>query len=201
MDVFDAIRKRRSIRSYKPDSIPDDVLDRLLNALRLAPSGGNRQPYKFIVVRDSDTKAQLATACRWNPGAPNGQKFVAEAPVMIVACASERDALARYRRDDKVFLVFGKDVPAEISREGDLYHNLMDIDLAIAVDHLVLAATAEGLGTCWVAALDEQAVKELFSVPNDMRVPVVMAIGYATSWPEARPRRQLEEIVCYERYS
>ena len=201
MDVFNAIEKRRSIRSYKPDGIPENVLDRLLNAIRLAPSGGNRQPYKFIVVKDSGTKGKIAAACRWNPGRPDGQEFIAEAPVVIVACGSEKNAVARYYKDEKVYLAFGRDVPAEIDRSPGGYHSLMDIDLAIAMDHLTLVAAEEGLGTCWIAALDEQEIKKLLSVPEDMRVLVVMPVGYTASWPEPRPRKALEEIICYERYS
>ncbi len=200
MDVFDAITKRRSIRNYKPDEIPDNILERLLNALRLAPSGGNRQPYKFVVVKDSETKGEIAAACRWNPGRPKGQDFIAEAPVVIIACGSEKKAVARYYKDEKVYLAFGRDVPAEIDRSPGGYHSLMDIDLAIAMDHFTLVAAEEGLGTCWIAALDEQEIKKLLSVPEDMRVLVVMPVGYTDSWPEPRPRKALEEIICYDKY-
>ena len=201
MDVFDAIKKRRSVRSYRSDGIPDEVLDKLLNALRLAPSGGNQQPYKFIVVRDEETKARLATACNWKPGRPKGQDFIAQAPVVIVACSSKNKSLGRYYRDGKSFLAIERDIPAEADRTTAGYLNLVDIDVAIAMDHLTLAAVEEGLGTCWVAALDEQAVKKVVSVPEDMRVQVVMPIGYTDSWPEPRPRKPLEELICYDRYS
>lgn len=79
MDFYEVIRTRRSIRSYKPDPIPDDVLTRILGAARIAPSGSNRQPWKFIVVRDEELKRRLAIAC-------HNQMFIAEAPVVIVAC-------------------------------------------------------------------------------------------------------------------
>ena len=77
----------------------------------------------------------------------------------------------------------------------------MDIDLAIAMDHLTLTAAEEGLGTCWIAVLDEREIKKLLSVPEDIRVLVVMPVGYTDSWPEPRPRKTLEEIVCYGKYS
>lgn len=94
MDVVDAIKKRRSVRHYKPDEIPEDVLNRLLNAMRLAPSACNNQPWKFIVVRDGATKAKLAAACHYatrKGGAP-AQTWIAEAPVVIVACGSDGEA-------------------------------------------------------------------------------------------------------------
>ena len=202
MSVFDAIEKRRSVRNYKPDSIPKDVLDRLLNAIRLAPSGGNQQSYKFIVVQEKEIRAKLAAACRWTPGAPKGHTFIAEAPLAIVACSSEKGAISRfYREEGQATLAPGRDVPAEIDRSAAGYLNLAEIDAAIAIDHLILAATEEGLGTCWVAALDELAVKKLLSVPEDMRVLVVVPIGYTDSWPEPRPRKPVEEIFCHEKYS
>ncbi len=200
MDVLEAIQKRRSIRSYKPDRIPDEILGKLLNAMRLAPSGGNRQPYRFVIVQDNEMKAQLAAACRWNPGRPKGQGFIAEAPVVIVACGSEKDAVCRYYEDGQVFLATGRDAPAETDGSPVEYQSVVDIDLAIAIDHLTLAAAEEGLGTCWIAALDEREIKKLLSVPQDMRVLVVMPVGYTASWPEARARKPLEEIVCYDKY-
>jgi len=200
LDVFDAIKKRRSIRSYRADSIPDEVLDKLLNALRLAPSGGNRQPYRFIVVRDKETKAKLAAACNWSPGSPQGQAFIAEAPVVIVACTSKERALCRYYKDGKTFLAIEREIPAEADRSPAGYLNLVDIDMAIAMDHLTLAAVAEGLGTCWISALDEQQVKKAVSVPEDIRVPAIMPVGYTDSWPEPRPRKELEKLIYYDRY-
>lgn len=202
MSVFDAISKRRSVRSYKSDSIPEEVLDKLLNAMRLAPSGGNQQPYKFIVVQDKEVKEQLAAACRWTPGAPKGHAFIAEAPLAIVACGSEKGAISRYYfKEGEVTLAPGQAVPAEIVRSPGKHQNLWDVDVAIAVDHLILAATEEGLGTCWVAALNEQEVKKVLSVPEDMRVLSVIPIGYTDSWPEPRPRKSLEELISYDKYS
>ncbi len=201
MDVIEAIRTRRSVRHFTAEAIPDEVLDRLLEALRLAPTGGNQQPFKFVVVRDAEIKTRLAAACRFRSGKPNGHDFVAEAPLAIVACGSDDAAISRFYDGGEVALAPGKDVPSEIQRRRGEYLNLMEIDLAIAVDHLVLQATAEGLGTCWIAALDEREVKKLLSVPKEMRVLVVVPIGYTDSWPAVRPRRPLEEIVCYDKYA
>lgn len=197
MDVLEAIKRRRSIRNYKPDNIPRDVVDKLLEALRLAPSGGNRQPYKFIIVQDEATKKKLAAACKWNPGRPNGHDFVAEAPMVIVACGSEKEGVTRYYKHGQVFLTMGL-APDQIDKDPIEYQNLMPLDLAIAMDHLTLVATAEGLGTCWIAALDEMEVKKLLFVPDDMRVLIVMPVGYPVSWPEPRPRKALDKMVCHD---
>ncbi|MFX1266321.1 MAG: nitroreductase family protein [Promethearchaeota archaeon] len=201
MDVFSAIKKRRSIRSYRPDKIPDEIMKKLLEAIQLAPSAGNRQPYRFIIVQDQDMKTKIAAACRWYPGRPQGQSFIAEAPVVIVACSSVNNAVVRYYTDEGVTLQTGWDVPTEVDRSQNDYQSCMEIDLGIALDHLTLVAAAEGLGTCWIAALDEREIKKILSVPDDKKVSVVMPVGYTDSWPQSRPRKPLEKIICYEKYS
>jgi nitroreductase len=168
--------------------------------MRLAPSGGNRQPYKFIVIQNDETKKKIAAACRWYPSRPNGQGFIAEAPVVIVACGSDKEAVIRYYQDDKVFLAIGEAIADKLGASTLVYQSLMPLDLAIALDHLTLVATAEGLGTCWVSALDEREVKRVLSVPEDSKVLAVMPVGYPVSWPQPRPRKPLDQIVCYEKY-
>jgi len=201
MEVLEAIRARRSIRTFTTDKIPEDIMNRLLEAIRLAPSGGNRQSYKFIIVKDDEMKNKLANACRWNPGAVSGQKFVADAPVIVVACVQESDAIVRFTVKDKVYLATGQEAPSELDSTTSRYHSLADIDATIAIDHLILTATAEGLGTCWIAAMDEKEIKELLAIPGDMRVPFIIPIGYTSNWPEARPRKKQDELFCYEKYS
>ncbi len=201
MEVIEVIRTRRSVRQFTTEAIPDDVLGRLLEALRLAPTGGNQQPFKFVVVRDTEVKARLAAACHWKPGAPNGHAFIAAAPLVIVACGSDDTAISRFHQDGEVALAPGQYVPPNVERRPGEYLNCMQIDLAIAVDHLVLQATAEGLGTCWIAALHEGDVKELLSIPENVRVLVVVPVGYTEKWPEARPRKPLEEIVSFDKYA
>ncbi|MDD5038742.1 MAG: nitroreductase family protein [Dehalococcoidales bacterium] len=197
--MLNAIRRRRSIRNFKPDRIPGDVLDKLLEALRLAPSAGNYQPYKFIIVQDEATKRKIAVACKWNPARPNGQEFIAEAPLVIIACGSERKAITRYYKGGKVHLIAGAALE-EIDKDPIQYTNTMLMDLAIALDHLTLVAAAEGLGTCWIGGLDELEVKRLLSIPDDMRVLIVMPVGYPVSWPGARPRKPLERLICHDKY-
>ena len=200
MNIIDAIQQRRSIRKYKPDNVPDDVLNRLLNAMRLAPSGSNRQEWKFIVVRDKELRRKIATACKVHPGKPNGQDFVAEAPVIIVACGSDKEARIRHYKDDKVFISDGADIYEDIRANPGDYESCVDWDLAIALDHLSLAALEEGMGTCWIAGLDEREMKELLGIPDDIRAPLVMTLGYPDEQPDARSRKPLDEIVCYDEY-
>lgn len=203
MEVLDAIQKRRSIRHYKPDDIPDDVLDRLLNAMRLAPSGKNCQPWKFVVVRDKAIKSEVAAACNWRRanGSLVSQAWVDEAPVIIVACGFEQQAAVRYYKNDQVITANWAALEAERAQGPIEYESALNFDLAIALDHLSLAAAAEGLGTCWIGGLDEPQMRRALSVPEGVRTGIAMTVGYPVSWPEPRPRKALDEVICYDQFS
>jgi nitroreductase len=149
MDVMEAIRRRRSVREFRGDPIPPDVLERVTEALRLAPSACNYQPWRFVLVTDPDLKAEVAVAC-------HEQMFVAGAPVVVAACALPRGAYKRM---------------------GESW-NSADVDVAIAVDHLTLAAAAEGLGTCWIGSFDEKALKRLLLVPEEAKIVALTPLGY-----------------------
>jgi len=169
MDVFDAIVERRSIRKYKTTEIEDEKLEKILESARIAPSAANRQEWKFLVVKNQETRDKLIEAAK-------GQKFVGEAPVTIVACSTESE----------------KVMPC-----GQLAY---PVDLSIAVSFMMLEATELGLGTCWLGAYDEAQVKDILDIPEDIRVPAMFTLGYADENPEARPRKDYEEVVCFEKY-
>ena len=167
MQVTDAIRGRYSVRKYESRGIEADKLLRVLEAARLAPSAGNRQEWRFVVVRDEARRLALAKAA-------NGQAFVGEAPVVIVACAADTEGSTL------------SGVP------------LFAIDVAIALEHIALQATSEGLGTCWIGAFDEAKVKEAVGIPEDVRVVELMPLGYPADTPRAKQRKALNEIVMDE---
>ena len=169
MDVMEAIRKRRSIRAYQDRPVEEDKLRSVLEAARLAPSAKNMQEWRYVVVRDPDLRAKMADAA-------NGQRFVAEAPVVLVACAKTD----------------GHTMPC-----GERAY---PIDVAISLDHVSLCAVEKGLGTCWVGAFDQAAVKKLLGIPDDIRVVELMPLGYPASEPAARPRLGLDEIIMYDRW-
>jgi len=171
MSVLEAIRGRRSVRSYSGESVPEDVLARVLEAARLAPSAKNLQPWKFIVVRDRATKIGLAKAAF-------EQYFMSEADIVVVACGFPDKAYPRQGR----------------------YMNSWPIDVTIAFEHLILQAAEEGLGTCWIGAFEEGPVKALLGVPDEVRVMAMTPLGWPAETPRARPRRALDEIVSYERF-
>ncbi len=168
---MDAVRDRRSVRRYQSRPVPDDVLRKVLNCARLAPSANNSQPWRLVIVRDEDMKVKLA-------GAAHGQKFMAGAPVVLVACG----------------------VPEEAFQMVGGYMSSHVIDVSIALDHLTLGAHALGLGTCWIAWFDEDKVRRLLEIPEDVRVIAMTPVGYPDEIPERTPRRNLEELVMYDRY-
>ena len=174
MEFYEVIRTRRSVRSYKPDPVPEDVLKRVLDAARIAPSGSNRQPWRFIVVKDPEVKRRLAEAC-------DGQMFIAEAPLVIAACGFN----IHYNRGRYM---------------GDYS---MLVDVAIAFTHLILAARAEGLGTCWIGSFDNEKVKKILGIPEDVNVVAITPLGYPRNpdvFREPGLRKSLEEIVCIDKF-
>ena len=163
MGVFDTIKDRRSIRTYKGERIPKDKLEKLLETARLAPSAANRQNWKFIVVENEQIKNQLVTAC-------NNQAFVVTASHIIAGI-------------------------------GDPAQKWHQVDLAIALEHIVLEAVELGLGTCWIGAFNEEEVKKILKIPQDRKVVGLLTVGIPAESPAARPRKALEEIVAYNEYS
>ncbi|MBN2072261.1 MAG: nitroreductase family protein [Candidatus Krumholzibacteriota bacterium] len=171
MDVYEAIRMRTSVRAYKADTVEEEKLGRLLEAARLAPSGKNGQPWRFIVVKDKETRSRLVPACK-------NQEFIAEAPVVIVACGYEEEAYKKMGG----------------------YWNSLPVDIGIALEHLMLAAEAEELGTCWIGAFIEEEVRDILGVPEGVKIVALTPVGYPSKGRVVRPRKPLGEIVMMERW-
>jgi nitroreductase len=171
MDVYEAIRTRTSVRGYRPTPVEDDKLKRILDAARLAPSGKNGQPWTFIVVTEARTRARLIEACK-------GQTFVGEAPVVIAVCG----------RDELAYQKMGG------------YWNSLPVDVGIALEHLMLAAAAEGLGTCWIGAFKEEEVRGILGVPEGVKICALTPVGYPKEERVRKPRKPLEEIIMHERW-
>lgn len=171
MDLMEAIKTRRSIRRFKETPVPESLLKEVLNTARLAPSADNAQPWRIIVIMDADLKLKLISASY-------GQKFIAQAPVLLVVCG----------------------VPEETFSTIGGYMNAHVIDVAIAVDHMTLAANALGLGTCWVGRFNEDKVREVLEIPEDVRVIAMIPLGYPDEAPEKTPRRNLDDLVMYEKF-
>jgi nitroreductase len=210
LTVAEAIQQRRSIRSFKSEPVPREMVIQMLEAARLAPSGSNRQPWRFVVVTDAEEKKRLRQLCL-------DQTFIEEAAVVFVACADPGaySKEASHRRTQE-FIDFGVQLSGQFAQvlsrfDGPEYRKIMesmpDVDpqtviapatanTYIAIEHLVLTATALGLGSCWVGAVtDQMAVKTLLGIPENVVVVALVAVGYPTSVPRPRPRIPLEDIL------
>jgi len=173
LDLFEAIRGRRSVRAFTKEDVPDDVVEKLIDAARWAPSAGNIQPWEFVVVRNPETKRRLAAAALY-------QDFIAEAPVVVVVCANERRSAMGYGR-----------------RGATLY---CIQDCAAATQNMLLAAHALGLASCWVGAFSEDEVREVIEAPDGVRPVAIVPIGHPAERPRPPPRRPLNHIIHYERF-
>ncbi|GAX60644.1 nitroreductase [Candidatus Scalindua japonica] len=204
MDVSESIIKRRSIRKFKPDPIPEDKIKLLLESARLAPSGTNTQPWRFIVVRDNATKTELQKAA-------HNQRHVKRAPIIIVCCADlkafkefpERvdeliESGALPERTRKVFIPYIKKGMSTVTKDALMVAAAANV--AIAVEHIVLQAVEIGLGTCWVRWYKDKRVKEVLEIPDHIEVMALLAVGIPDEDPSPRPRLSLDQIVFTEKY-
>jgi nitroreductase len=171
MDVFEAVRERRSIRAYIDKPVPSEKLEKILEAGCLAPSAGNIEPWHFIVVTDSE-KRKILSKGRF-------AKFLAQAPVVIVACGDKKSS-----------------------------PNWFAIDVSLAVENMILTAQAEGLGTCCVGSFREAEVKQTVNAPDKYEVIVMLAVGYPKGKLDVaskflhlmRPRKSLSDVVSEETF-
>ena len=164
MDFYDVIRKRRSIRNYQPTPIPQEALDRISEAVQLAPTACNFQPFKLLFIESAPVKKIV---CDCYPRA-----WLAEAPLIVVALGDRETAWKRFN--------------------GTSAHT---IDVSIAMEHLVLAATAENLGTCWICAFDQQQLHEKLGLEARWDVVALTPLGFPKNTPDPKVRKSIEELI------
>jgi len=167
-DLLSVILNRRSVRSFKPDEIPQIHIDQFIEALRWAPSAGNRQPWQFYLIRRSELKRDLVRAAFQ-------QDFVAQAPLVFVICGVPERSASRYGERGKELYVFQ--------------------DTAAAIQNLLLYATSLGYGSCWVGAFDESQVVEVLSLPAQQRPLAIIPIGKPAEKPSPPHRLPVEKIL------
>lgn len=167
-DLFTA---RFSCRRFCPDALPREVVEALVNAARWAPSAGGLEPWRFVAVTAAATRRQLAAAAL-------DQQFVAEAPVVVVVCAVPEESARLYGE-----------------RGRDLYCLQ---DTAAATQNILLAATAAGLGSCWVGAFDEQRVAQALGLAGGWRPVAMVPVGFPADVPPQRRRRPPGEVVVWQ---
>jgi 5,6-dimethylbenzimidazole synthase len=192
---LEIVRTRRSVRVYKSGKVTGKQLEMILEAARWAPSGANTQPWEFVVTRD---RAKMKRVRRiydeeWkqrkfeDPVNYKGLKkdYVGDVSALVLACADPRTM--------RVYLT---------TRQPGDREKLFQASIANAVEHMMLMAASMDLGTVWVSVREEvePELRELFKVPEPLRLLWIMPIGHATSWPKPKPRRKVSDFVHREVY-
>lgn len=161
MSLLDVIFRRRSIRRYRSEPIPDEVLRNILEAGRLAPSADNAQPWHFIVITESEMKEKLSRG-RWN-------SFIKDSAFTVVGC-------------------------------GYADNEWSTVDVTIALQNMVIAAEAQGVGSCWIGDFEEKEVKELLGIPDNLKVIALVSFGYPAEKPSMADKKSLKQIVHYNKF-
>lgn len=170
MEFFQLVQERYSVRSYRPQPVEEEKLQLVLQAARLAPTAANKQPIQIVVIHTAGREAELKRIY--------SRDWFVQAPLVIALCALPAQGWTR-RQDGK---------------------NYTDVDAAIVMDHLVLAATDLGLGTCWIAAFDPAAAREVLGLPEGVEPVAFTPLGYPADAAGAKVRKPLAELVRYERW-
>jgi nitroreductase len=173
-DFLKIIQNRRSVRRFSQTPIPENELKEILRTGFSAPSAGNRQPWRVVILKDRTRISRIATAAF-------GQMFIASASVILVICAVPYESAERY------------------NERGSTLYVLQDT--AALTQNIILAAHTLGYATCWIGAFDENEVTEILKIPNGMRPVAIIPIGHAEGEiPKARPRRPFEDVIIEEEF-
>ncbi len=170
MEYSQLIANRYSVRAYKPDPVEDDKLRKVLEAARLAPTAANRQPFQIIVLHTEGRKEEL--------GRIYHREWFVQAPLILC----------------------GVGVPREGWVRSDDQRRYLDVDVAIVMDHLILEAANQGLGTCWIAAFNAKAARQALRLPDDVEPLIFTPLGYPADRPKVKERKPLESLVRYEHW-
>ena len=175
MEVFEGIVSRYSVRDYEKKDVPNELIGQMLEAAVRAPSAGNIQPWEFIVVKDVETKRELASAAL-------KQRFIQEAPVVIVVCTDPEKSANKY---------------------GERGKSLYCIqDTAAAIENMLLTATSLGLGTCWIGAFEEEEVKKVLSIPQKIKPVALITVGFPIEFekPTRTTRISFENVTFIDKH-
>jgi nitroreductase len=167
MQFSELMTSRYSVRSYRPDPVPQEMLDKVLSAARMAPTAANRQPFRVIVIRTAGRENDLARIYH--------REWFRQAPLVLCVC--------------------GLPAQAWVRRDG---WNSYLMDAAIVMDHMILAAAEQGLGTCWIANFEPAAAREAFRLPDDVVPAAFTPLGFPNDQPSPKERKPLEELVRYD---
>ncbi|MBS3112561.1 nitroreductase family protein [Candidatus Woesearchaeota archaeon] len=173
MKIIDIIKKRRSIREFLDKQVEFHKIVDVIEAGMHAPSAGNLQNWKFIIIRDQEKREQIAEACV-------EQYWISLAPVMIIIC-SENERAERYYEE-----------------RGVNFYNIQNC--AAAAQNMLLMATELGLSSCWIGAFNEDRIKSLLLIPENVKINIILPIGYSNTKPEEKHMLDIKELFYYEEW-
>lgn len=205
LTVWEAIKTRRSIRRFAPDDVPDEMINQILEAARLAPSGSNSQPWRFLVVRDAEKRKELRRISM-------NQRFVEEAPVVVIAFVdlervSQKARQMRWQefQTSDIFeslsgglgeRQFWERATSTAGPPREVVLPSARSNTYIAITQMILMATALGLGTCWLAGFNPAEINPLFGLADTLVPVAVVPVGYPAGMiPPERPRLPFDEIL------
>lgn len=166
--TLELVKSRRSIRRYRPDPVPDDMVGQLLEAGRWAPSASNRQPWHFVVLEDETIRHEVAERATYHF---IGWQHVADAPLLIALC---------------------------VDMGNPIYRRFAHQDIALAGSQIMLQAHALGLGTCWTGGIDPTILADLLRVPENVEVVGLLSVGFPAEKPSPRRRKPLSEVAHFD---
>jgi len=185
-NLLELAKKRRSVRWFKPDPIPDEYIDKIIEVARWAPSAFHTQPWEFVVVRKKDLKDKIATLLKSSSPSVGKENFEI-APVYILLCGDWRAKIG---------------LPGSVEEQNKRVDNLFCSSLAGAFLYMHLAATSLGLASAWVSAAAsdkaQQKIKEILNIPEPLRIYDMMALGYGARQPIPKVIRNKEDIIHYD---
>jgi nitroreductase len=171
VEFNELIQQRYSVRAYKPDPVENAKLEKVLEAARIAPTAANRQPFQLVVIHTKGREAEVRRMYH--------REWFVQAPIIICAVGLISQGWVR----------------------GADGKNYTEVDVTIALDHLILEATNQGLGTCWIAAFNPDAVRQALGLPEEVEPIALTPLGYpADQPPSKKTRKSLSELVRYERW-
>jgi nitroreductase len=166
MDFGELIAKRYSVRAYKPDPVPEELLGKVLEAARLAPTAANRQPFQVYLVSTAGREEELRKVYQ--------RHWFTQAPLVLCVCTLPAQAWVRVKFDGKCYA---------------------DVDAAIVMDHMILAAVAAGLGTCWIADFNPVAARDALRLPEGVEPVLFTPLGFPADKPKPKERKPLAELI------
>ena len=175
MEFFEIISKRRSVRNFKNKAIPEEYIKKIIAAATMAPSGGNMQPWEFFVIREGEIKKQIvsATYTGYDTTGPP-QHWIESAPLIILVCVDQKRPASRYGKEGKTICL---------------------LDAGCAIENILLAVTALGLGACVVTGFRKDEVKTILNLSENIQPVALIPVGYPKEIPDPPYRLPLEEVV------